>query len=205
MIRIGGPALDGPFDEVECERCGCVVARARSRRLFWILVCLDCERELAAEGTLEGDDESLGTAVRSALRGAAAPALSLLVIGLLARAGGERLASFVAGALAAEVLTWGIFALVRTPLEGPAFAASFLARLFALVLAQGPELPWLADAARLDLGTVGFFLVLLARAAWFGCWWLELVDEPDDDDREFERGLSIGRGGSPVAPPSRRR
>ncbi len=198
--------MDGPFDEVECERCGCVVARARTRRLIWIRVCLDCERELAAAGALEGDgdDASAASAVLRALRSAAAPAATLLVIGLLARAGGERLASFVAGGLAAEVLTWGIFSLVRAPLEGVRFATSFLVRILALVVAQGPSLPGLAAAGRLDLGTVGFFLVFLARAAWFGCWWSDLVDDPGDDE-EFERGLSIGRGGSPVAPPSRRR
>lgn len=180
------------------------------RRLFWIRVCLDCEKALSGvrppNSSSEGaEGHRRGSRVRAVLRRAARPCLLIAAVGILSRSCGVGFGSLAAGALAAELLAWAVLVLIRAPFERWAFWVELAARAVTLAGVLAAPIPGLSAAARLDLWTVGFFLMLLGRGAWFGCWWNDLVDEPEGDDAEFERALTLGRAGSPVAPPSRRR
>ena len=219
--------MESPFGMVECEKCGHAVSRARIRRLFWIRVCVDCEktlsgvrplgvpdavdRRLAEEGSgplQEGLAEGFAgdqVSVRRVLRQAVRPCVLLLAIAIASRFLGPRIASFVGGALAAEVLTWALFSLIRMPFEQLSFVLRLLVRVVALMIVQGPGFPGLAEASRLDYGAVGFFVFLFIRAFWFACWWNELVDDPSDDEAEFDPGVPLGRTEPMVAPTSPRR
>ena len=218
--------MEGPFGELECEKCGGRFPRARMRRLFWIRVCLSCEKSLSGVRPLgvpesverrlgeggptvlsdvipDAEDDGLRAELLHAARGAVRPALLLLAIVVASRFLGPKVASFAGGVLAAEVLTWGIFSLIRAPFEQVTFLVRLFVRVVALVVIQGPGLPGLSEASRLDLGAVGFLGFLIVRAFWFACWWNELVDDPLDDGAD--PGLSVGRLGSVVAPPRSRR
>ena len=193
----------------QCESCGCEYPVSHMRRLVWALVCLGCEKKLSGvidrqELLLTGEQvpaEPGQGALQFALKTGAAslsvgrhlvPFLAYLVIGLISRFGGEDLASLAAGALAADFLAWCLFTLIRAPFEGLRFGIDLMVRLVALILAQGPGLPWLATASRLDLGAISFFSVIVLRMVWFTCWWNDLLDD-DTGGGDFEHSLPHGR------------
>jgi len=192
----------------QCESCGGEFPVSHMRRLVWALVCLACEKKLSGvidreELILTGNQvpgEPGEGPLRFTLRTGAAglsvgrhllPFCSYLIIGLISRFGGEDLASLAAGALAADFLAWCLFTLIRAPFEGLRFGVDLMVRLVALILAQGPGLPWLATASRIDLGAITFFSVILMRMIWFTCWWNDLLE--DDPGGSFERSLPHGR------------
>ncbi|MBI4879498.1 MAG: TraR/DksA C4-type zinc finger protein [Planctomycetes bacterium] len=165
--------------QARCESCGREFPVPRMRRLVWARVCLACARTLAARPLKDP---------RPALRApGGAPllrALSILFfyggIAVLARAGSEGVRSLVAGVLCAELLTWGLFGLVRAPFEGLRFGVDLAVRLAALLIVQGPGLADVQDSLRLGLGAAGFFSFLFVRALWFGLWWSDLIEEEGD-------------------------
>lgn len=185
----------------ECESCGSEFPVPHMRRLVWARVCLSCERKLS--GILEpgfhrvggevGPEAGFQSEIEAAgpgsewvrhLRRLLLPFVVYLAIGLVCRFGGHNLASLAAGALCADLLTWGVFSLIRAPFEGARYGVDLMVRVGALILIQGPGIPWLSTASRLDLGAVSFFVVIALRVVWFGAWWNDMVEDPDEETFE---------------------
>ncbi|MFH0946287.1 MAG: TraR/DksA C4-type zinc finger protein [Planctomycetota bacterium] len=186
----------------ECESCGSEFPVPHMRRLVWARVCLPCERKLngllepgvrrvsvapRADAPSEFEAEEPGSDWPAYLWRLLLPFLLYLTIGLVCRFGGHTMASLAAGALCADLLTWSIFSLIRAPFEGVRFLVDLMVRVAALILIQGPGIPWLSTASNLDLGAVSFFVVIALRVIWFACWWNDMVGDPDE--AVFERLL----------------
>ncbi len=162
--------------QARCESCGRELPLPRTRRLVWARVCQPCAGTLHAAAP-----PARGATVLRAV------AMLLLYGALVAlvRTGGEGVRSLVAGILCAEILTWGLFSLVRAPFQGPRFAIDLVLRLAALLIVQGPGLGEIQDSLRLGLGAAGFFSFLFVRALWFGLWWSGLIEEEDEDSADL--------------------
>lgn len=185
----------------KCEACGSRFPLTRMRRLVWALVCIHCEKKLSgvrrrevrqsepsappegAIGVVSVDLEAPAGGVRQFL--SHLPSLLFyLGLALLGRFGSEQIGLLLSGALCAELIAWCVICLLRAPFESGHFLVEFCVRLGAILLVNGPGLPYLDSATGLSLGAVGFFTVLIVRSLWFVCWWNDMIDDPAGSDLE---------------------
>jgi hypothetical protein len=175
-----------------CESCGNRVAVPRLRRLFWARVCVECDRALRRRRVLADGDEG-ASAAGFALRGAEVRDAVTRIAAYGALVGlcwliGDPFLRALNGALAADLMTWLLFALIMAPFQGIAFSLQFGARALALGLAAA-----VADAAFPEAfgsfgveAAAGFFAVLFVKALWFGWFWTS-VAHGDADPEDFDR------------------
>jgi hypothetical protein len=186
---------EGGFMRLAMARCDACAGRftvAHLQRMMWARLCAACARKASGEHRRVDADRSAGApnaietpprlGLASVAHDVAINVVPFAAIGLVAALAHGGLGSFAGGVLWALSLTWFVFALLRAPFDGPAFALECAAQAVCLWIAGRGAVP---GAGGVDLAlAAGFFVTLIARTLWFG---VHLADLAHEDEGLLER------------------